>query len=634
MELNFVYKDGNYIKKISFNATEITDQTFLMSQVGGFSDGTKNVGWCPKLNNFNFRQTEPRYFGTTGYRSVLMGPGITGDYSRFFPNELVTAIKKYPAENTYTLTTSSNFLGTKGTSGSPYYYGVPLLIEADHGYKTVCNFLWAYREQPIPGQTIHSYIDTGFWAFPYPSDEFPDTSMYNQSPRNEIQFQGEVPEVKMSLWIITVQDDITGSVSYGQEFKLFAQVINGFVSFIDIRLLDGTYEGGQPVPNGSDTKKNSTPNGWGGSRNPYSEEVSPTKAPNALKDSVNSTINGMHLYKLNNDQYNALTGLFWSDQFADMVDKEKFTPAMGVLSVHRLPYVPDSTGGTTTVHMCGRDLYNQNWKPFEGFSKDYFYGIPITGGQDYESDPIDVEPFFNSFLDFEPYTHVSIMLPFIGIVPISTNRVMGGSIYVNYILDNRNGNCVAQVFTKSMRNMQESVANKWSLLGQWSGNTKMPMALFGNNNGASDVMNSVRGFASSAAGSVLMGVAGVAAPEVAAAGVAASAISSGIGIATRQRPTQTISTIGTETACMSNLECRLIITRPVDVTPGHTETVDGSKVHIPDSLLTQSGLASCSGGTVNDYTGMTIGYIRGSIEGATETEMLAIRNMFLGGVIV
>ena len=403
---------------------------------------------------------------------------------------------------------------------------------------------------------------------------------------------------------------------------------------MDARLFS---EDAYPTANPQDPKRNSVASGWTGNRNPYSEEVSPTTAPLAVKNSVNSTTNGMHLYRLNDTQYDALTGVFWSDQFADMVDKIQFTPAAGVLSVHKLPYMTDnwSDGTQASVHMCGIDLYQRKWKPFEGFSKDYFYGIPIKGAQEKETPrPFDVEPFFNSFLDFEPYTKISIMLPFIGIVPIPTNRVMGGQIKVNYVLDNRNGNCVAQLFGKSMRNMEESVANKWSLLGQWSGNTKIPMALFGNNNGAAEVMSSVRGFASSAAGSVLMGVAGVAAPEVAAVGVAASAISSGLGIATRQRTTEIISTIGTETASLSNIECRVIITRPVDVTPGQRESIDGQSVFIPDAVMSQVGLASYSGSTVNNYSGMTIGYIRGAIDGATSAEMQAIRNAFLGGVIV
>lgn len=632
MVLNFLYIHDGKRGKITLNAEEL-DFTINYSQFNRWRPTAADsscFGWLP-IQDGGLRKTLPRYYGTVNNKATYNS----------LPSSLVSKINKFDGNNTYALDRSANFID-KDQLG--HYKGIELYVQGDEGIKKVCNFMWAVLEEDDPqhpGQKILNSYYTGLYSFLCPNDgELPENSAVgNVSNLQGVQGKYSA-DLKIALWIITVHDDVSGSPTYGQDFKVLVEAFSqpeGFdeqgVIMADMRCLTGV-DTPSNIINGSDPKKNSTPNGWAGNRNPYSEEVAPTKAPNALKNSVNSTTNGMHLYKLDNDQYNALTGLFWSDQFADMIDKQRFTPAMGVLSVHKLPYVPDPVGLTTTVHMCGRDLYTQDWKPFEGFSKDYFYGVPITGAQDYESVPIDVEPFFNSFLDFEPYTHVSIMLPFIGIVPISTNRVMGGSLKVNYILDNRNGNCVAQVFTKSMRNMQDEAADKWSLLGQWSGNTKMPMALFGNNNGASDVMNSVRGFASSAAGSVLMGVAGIAAPGVVATGIAASAISAGIGIASRQRPTQTISTIGTETACMSNLECRLIITRPVDVTPGHIETIDGVKIQIPDSLIEQAGLASCSGGTVNDYSGMTTGYIRGSIEGATEAEMLAIRNQFLGGVIV
>ena len=398
MELNFLYNDGSHLKKITFNATEITDQTFLMSQVGGFRDGTKNVGWCPKINNQTFRSTEPRYFGTTGYHSPLMGPGITGDYSRFFPNELVTAISKFPAENTYTLTTSSNFLGTK-PSGSQYYTGVPLLREVDGAYKKVCNFLWAYRDQPIPGQSIHSYINTGFWGFSYPSDEFPNEVMYGTtSDRNENQFSGELPEHKMSLWIIKVQDDVTGSVSYGKEFRLLVQVnyVGGgfanYVSFIDLRLLNGADEEGQPIPNGSDTKKNSTPKGWSGNRSTASSSDSPTVCPDAIKYSVNFGEFGIHLYACNDDNIDDLSGIIFNEYVHKLFDN--WDPKSGILSLHKLPYeaepMLDQQGHTMTqvVHIAGREAYatGTKYKPLSyiGDVEDYEYeclGDLIVGGQ-------------------------------------------------------------------------------------------------------------------------------------------------------------------------------------------------------------------------------------------------------------
>lgn len=649
MELNFLYNDGTHLKRLSFNATEITDQTFLMSQVGGFRDGTKNVGWCPKINNQQFRDTEPRYFGTTGYQSRLMDTGVTGDYSRFFPTELVTAIRKFPAENTYTLTTSSNFIGTK-PSGSPYYNGVPLLREVDGAYKKVCNLLWAYRDQPVPGQSVHSYIDTGFWGFSYPSDEFPDWSMYNPTAdRNEHQITGELPEIKMSLWIITVQDDVTGSVSYGREFKLLAQVIkvgsdnyNAFVSFIDLRLLNGADDEGQPIPNGSDPKKNSTPTGWGGTRNTASSADTPGTAPAALKNSVNFGEHGIFLYKIDMTNLNHMSNCLWSKNFVDAFERSKFGPASCILSLHKLPYTPTvSDSNLVDVKAGGMTLRIQElsspyiahggvvWSNYEEVSVQAYY---IYAGQEQQSNEVSIEPFFNSFLDFEPYTQIHIRIPFVGMVQIPTSAVMGGKLKLNYVFDNRNGNFVCQIMTTSMRNMQYADANGWVILAQYTGCCSMPMSITGNTQGGMATMGAITGFASSAVqGGIQMATGDIAKGAANLAGGAVRAVGD---IMMAPHETQLIGTVNAEAAVLEDLTVRVLITRPVDVTPGEYQRIDGQSVFVGDTLLKQKGLAAYSGSKVKNYEGMTAGYILGNIEGATADEMAAIRNAFLGGVIV
>ena len=644
MELNFLYNDGSHLKKISFNATEITDQTFLMSQVGGFREGTKNVGWCPKINNQQFRTTEPRYFGTTRYQSILMGPGITSDYSRFFPDELVSAINKFPAGNTYTLTSSSNFLGTK-PSGSQYYTGVPLLREVDGAYKKVCNLLWAYNDQPIPGQSIHAYYNTGFWGFSYPSDEFPNAVMYSPT-RNEYQFQGELPEIKMSLWIITVQDDVTGSVSYGHEYRLLAQVIkvgtsNSMVSFIDMRLLNGADEEGQPTPNGSDPKKNSTPSGWGGTRNTASSNDVITSPPYAIARTVNfggDEGHGIYLYKIDAANLAVVAQSLWASSLFDKFRDVIYSPSSGILGCHILPYKINSDEMVHTVKLCGTEAKFANTetdvKPNQvpGLNPIYTYAYAnwAVAAQNHHSESFYVEPFFNSFLDFEPYTKIQLRLPFIGTVPIPTSAVMGGYILVNYILDNRNGNLVAQVYAISMRNHETNDANGGILIGQWSGNCALSMSLTGNSMGSQEVVGAIKGFASNAVGTIIQDNSSNQTSPV--GGLVSAGVNAGLDILTARHEPRLFGTLNSGAGPLTDLTCRLIITRPVDVTPGSYKVVDGTRVFSADGLLEQKGLASYSGGTVAQYSGVTQGYVLGNIDGATEGEIKEIRRLFAEGV--
>lgn len=54
--------------------------------------------------------------------------------------------------------------------------------------------------------------------------------------------------------------------------------------------------------------------------------------------------------------------------------------------------------------------------------------------------------YFGSFLDYEPYTKISIYLPYIGYRELSPNIVMGKIINLEYTFDLMNGTCVAHIF--------------------------------------------------------------------------------------------------------------------------------------------------------------------------------------------
>lgn len=56
-----------------------------------------------------------------------------------------------------------------------------------------------------------------------------------------------------------------------------------------------------------------------------------------------------------------------------------------------------------------------------------------------------IEPYYGSALDYAPHTKISIFLPFIGTVQLSTDEVMGRTLQVKYRVDICSGSCVAKV---------------------------------------------------------------------------------------------------------------------------------------------------------------------------------------------
>lgn len=73
--------------------------------------------------------------------------------------------------------------------------------------------------------------------------------------------------------------------------------------------------------------------------------------------------------------------------------------------------------------------------------------MPIITNQyvKFDCGSIQISPKYGAFLDYEPYTSIDLYLPYIGMVQLSTNDVMGKSLSVKYIIDVISGACVAEV---------------------------------------------------------------------------------------------------------------------------------------------------------------------------------------------
>ena len=643
MELNFFYAKKGQYGKITLNAEEL-DYTVNYSQFNRYrptAGDTSSYGWLP-IKNGNLRNTLPRFYGTVSSKATY------STAQGRFTQEFISKVSKFDGPNAYALGRGANFIDKDQNDN---YIGIDLYVQGDESKKKVCKMQWAVLEEDDPqhpGQKILTSYFNGLYNFLCPNDEgeLPENSAVGTLSHLQAQQGKYSADAKIALWIITVHDDVSGSPTYGQDFKVLVEAFSqptGFstqgIIMADMRCLTGV-ENSSNIINGSEPKKNSTPKGWSGTRNTASGRDFPTMCPSAVKNSVNFGEHGIFLYECETVDIVNLSAIIWDANGTMLRDWE---PPAGIISLHKLPYCPDKTEeDKSIINLCGIKCSQGGiyYKTAAGLGIDWVYetysaeGWKISGGQEKTSLPLQVQPFFGSFLDFEPYTKVQVRLPFIGTVSVPTSACMGGWLKVNYIFDNRNGNCVAQIMCESMRNGENDDSDGYIIIGQYSGNCAIPAAITGNSTGGEARVGAVKGFASSAA-SIGAGVAlGVASPAAGTAALIGAGVKSTLDYNTAPKTPDIIGSVNCEAACLQDLSVKVIITRPVDVTPGEYQIVDGERVFTASSLMDQKGLASYAGGVVNQYEGMTIGYIRGTIEGASEAEMLEIRNMFLGGVIV
>ena len=72
---------------------------------------------------------------------------------------------------------------------------------------------------------------------------------------------------------------------------------------------------------------------------------------------------------------------------------------------------------------------------------------------------ISVPRVWGNFLDFEPYTTISIYLPFISTVDLTANEIVGKTLHLVYNIDVLTGACVAQLKTTDSKGRKNVILN-------------------------------------------------------------------------------------------------------------------------------------------------------------------------------
>lgn len=273
--------------------------------------------------------------------------------------------------------------------------------------------------------------------------------------------------------------------------------------------------------------------------------------------------------------------------------------------------------------------------------------------------PIECFPHFNDFRDYEPYTELAMYIPFCGTVKIPTAECMGNYVSVKLAIDTNTGAatgyiivsktgsggiCVATcqgmaaidipVSGLQSANLANAVFNATANWTQTQiNNISANSGLFKNTGG---VMGAIaRGMTDSVKLSDVKG--GILGGPIGAVGSLVnrlnpiSALQSGLNIdldnakadyelSHIQVPTRLVGSASPALGCVIELDCRLIIYRPV--------TDENALSNYADTV----GFATVQGGTVSGFSGFTVGTIDVSGINATAKEKQAIAAAFANGV--
>lgn len=266
-------------------------------------------------------------------------------------------------------------------------------------------------------------IDINYKFFPMSAisgDSMSDTNdkFYNL----RIVIDGDInasfyPQVnRIRMWV----DDI--SASYMRTFSIYDDLID-----LPYTSLDASAEGFSG-DNPYVINPSTVGGGYGsGVINP-SDPIPDPEAPNI--DAVTTGL--LTVFKPSLSQVNALGDYLWSSAFDVSQLKKLFgDPMQAIIGLSIVPVNPPAAGS----------------KSVKIGDVDTGITMPYISRQFVEKDlgSISIDPYIGSFMDYAPYTKISIYLPYIGFRELAPEDVMGCTLSIKYIIDVITGGCNAVI---------------------------------------------------------------------------------------------------------------------------------------------------------------------------------------------
>ena len=194
---------------------------------------------------------------------------------------------------------------------------------------------------------------------------------------------------------------------------------------------------------------------------------------------------GTDLFAVYNPTKSEITSLgkyLWSSNIVDILQKFLNNPMEAIISLHMI-YCTPTNGARKNIVLGYLDSGVSALTVAEQF-------VDINCGS------VDVKEYFNDARDYSPYTSVEAYLPFIGMVKLKTEDIIGSKVTIKYTADVLTGAILCKIFVTKSGTEQQLYA--------YSGNCSVQIPLTG-----ADRTRLISGAVTGAlAGGVVGGVAG------------------------------------------------------------------------------------------------------------------------------
>lgn len=291
--------------------------------------------------------------------------------------------------------------------------------------------------------------------------------------------------------------------------------------------------------------------------------------------------------------YYSLNGVNNLSDFVNNTAALFLSPSTYIVSAAAIPLDKSAFGAGTIQHTI-------RLGGLIGFNVDCYPLSSMWGDSDVYTYDFD-GMYYDSYLDFEPYTKVTLFLPYIGFVPLKASECVGGQITVQYRFEAITGKCVAFVKTTDRNGRNTGFY-------QYNGDGGYSLPWVGNNGGGSQMIHS----AASAAISIAKG-------SKDPVGDFGAFLSEAASFSANDSRPHMQGGFGVNTGALGADEITLFIQR--------------AQHAMPENYYDVHGYQTATGGTVGDYTGFTqFAFVELSDCAATDAEKAEIESLLKGGV--
>ena len=381
------------------------------------TSGSVDFIWCCRQNNSNdmkwwFFSKTPFTLSSTLNSTIISPTIIESTQTYYYPDKPIY----YTSQTTY----NSNFNPRPITVISPYIeYKLSQLMEGGNGTEEEVGQILLYQstiEEDAPVDGITQLPD---------STQYPPTNITGSTPQQvKQQLQQEYPDLfQDAITETTMQDDGTTTTTTYVPIPWTTEGLN------PDEPTTGDGKGQTDTQVDEETGQQTLPT------TPQDEQTQPpdtgegsAPVPPVPTGSASSL---WAVYNPSQGELNSFGAWLWSSNFVEQIKKLFADPMQAIIGVHKV-FASPHTGGSQTIK-CG---YLDSGVSASVVTSQY---TTVDCGS------ASLREYFGNVFDYDPFTKISIFLPFIGIVPLNTADVMRSTVSVKYKVDVITGACLAEV---------------------------------------------------------------------------------------------------------------------------------------------------------------------------------------------